>query len=175
MEHQTSQTETIVFDTASGISLEEQEEILAGINAMTGSRLVPKTTVTRAKKKGFLFPLYVNIGAFALLLLGFMLLFFLHGHDEQQIRDSSSLLGNTERILIQQIRQETNRQINEKDNEINNILSKLSAVDSEYQEEYNILLTYLMEERAGILEDSRLREAAIRTHAEERTSLGIEQ
>ena len=32
----------IVFDRSSGISLEEQQEILAGINAMTGgSRLVP--------------------------------------------------------------------------------------------------------------------------------------
>ena len=47
----------VVFDTSSGISLEEQQEILSGINAMSGgSRLVPEAAVTEAKKRGFLFP-----------------------------------------------------------------------------------------------------------------------
>ena len=56
--------ETIAFDSSSGISLEEQQEILAGINAMAiGSRVVPQAAVTEAKKRGAMFPLFVNIGA----------------------------------------------------------------------------------------------------------------
>ena len=184
---------TIVFDTTSGISLEEQQEILEGINAMaSGSRIATEADVIEAKKRGFLFPLFVNIGAIFLLVLGFVLLSLFHGQDEQDIRESSATLGHTERKLIQEIRYETNRQINEKEEEINKILSMLSEADTEYhllqgsvesltedqreraaallqmQAEYRLTLSGLQEERAAILEDSRLREAALRSHAEER-------
>jgi chromosome segregation ATPase len=197
--------ETIVFDTTSGISLEEQEEILAGINAMAvGSRLVPEAEElkTAAKKKGYIFPLAVNITAVVLLGLGFLLLSLFHNSGEQQIRESRAVLGLTERMLIQEIRQETSRLIGEKEIEINNILSMLSAVDTEYRvlyesvetlteaqreraayllmmhEEYQRTLSLLQDERAMILEDARLREANLRAHAEERASelsLRIEQ
>ena len=194
---------TIVFDTSSGIPLEEQQEILAGINAMAGgTRIVPEAVVTKASKKGFVFPLFVNIGALVLLGLGFSLLFFLHGHDEQEIRDSSATLGLTERKLIQEIRKETNRQIDEKEKEIDDILSKLSATDAEYrdlqasvetlteaqqeraaylsnlQEEYHDTLSALNDEKAKILEDSMESEAALRAQAEEKTkelSSAVEQ
>ena len=190
---QAASSEEIVFDTASGISLEEQQEILAGINAMTvGNRLAGGAPEIKAKKKGFLFPLCVNIGALALLALGFALLLFYHGNDEQEIRESSAAVGLTERKLIQEIRRETYRQISEKEDQINDIMSKLSAADEEYrtlqgsvetlteanqerasyllsmQEEYRLTLSGLQEEKTGILEDSRLREAELRSHAEER-------
>ena len=183
----------IVFDTTSGISLEEQQEILAGINAMSGgNRLVPEAAVTVAKRRGILFPLFVNIGAIILLVLGFVLLSHFHVQDEQGIRENSATLGLTERKLIQEIRQQTNRQISEKEHQINDILSKLSDADAEYQalqgslesltqaqkeravallqmqEEYRSTLSGLQEEKAGILEDSRQREAALRTQAEEK-------
>ncbi|MDR3166788.1 MAG: hypothetical protein LBT93_02500 [Treponema sp.] len=61
----------IVFDTTSGISEEEQREILAGIEGIAGeNRIVSPSRPLKeeAKKRGFLFPLLVNI--FALLLLG---------------------------------------------------------------------------------------------------------
>jgi chromosome segregation ATPase len=187
------ETGTILFDTASGISLEEQQDILAGINAMAGgSRLTPEAAVTKPKKKGFLFPLFVNIGALVLLISGFALLGFFNGNDEQEIRESRSTLGLTERMLIQEIRQETDRQIREKENQIDDVLLKLQAVDAEYkelqisvetmtaaqkqraavllvlQEEYQRTLFGLNEEKAGILEDSRQREADLRAQAEER-------
>jgi hypothetical protein len=187
------ETGAIVFDTASGISLEEQQEILAGINAMAvGSRLAPEITVTEAKKKGFLFPLFVNIGALVLLVSAFFLLAYLNFNDEQEMRESSSTLGLTELMLIQQIRQDTDRQIREKENQINEVLLKLQSVDAEYkslqmsvedltaaqkqraasllilQEEYRRTLLGLNEEKAVILEDSRQREADLRAQAEER-------
>jgi len=183
----------IIFDTTSGISLEEQQEILAGINAMAvGGRLSPEITVTKAKKNGFLFPLFVNIGALVLLVSAFILLAYLNSNDEQEMRESSSTLGLSELVLIQHIRQDTDRQIREKENQINEVLLKLQAVDAEYkslqmsvedmtaaqkqraalllilQEEYRHTLLGLNEEKAGILEDSRQREADLRAQAEER-------
>jgi archaellum component FlaC len=190
------ETGTVVFDAASGISLEEQREILAGINAMAagnkfpdGSKLPDDTAVTKAKKNGALFPLLVNIGALALLASAFILLAFLNGNNEQEIRESRSSLGLSELGLVQQIRQETDRQIREKENQINDILLKLQAVDAEYkdlqmsvddmtaaqkqraasllilQDEYQRALLGLNEEKAGILEDSRQREADLRAKA----------
>jgi hypothetical protein len=195
--------ETIDFDTTSGISLEEQQEILAGINAMAiGSRLVPEAAVIEAKKKDHIFPLAVNIGALFLLGLGFLLLILFLNSGEQQIRESTAVLGLTERLLIQEIRQETNRLISEKENEISNILLLLSAVDAEYrvlsesletltaaqreraayllsmQEEYQRSLAVLQDERIRILEDARIMEANLRTQAEESArelTLRIEQ
>ena len=194
---------TVVFDTSSGISLEEQQEILESINAMSGgNRLAPEAAVTKAKKKGFLFPLFVNVAALILLAGGFFLLTLFHGQDEQEIRESSATLGLTERKLIQEIRQETSRRLKEKENEISDILSKLSAVDAEYQAlyssvetlteaqkerasyllamqaEYHSSLSGLEDEKDRILEDSRQREASLRTQAEERAgelSLQLDQ
>ncbi|MCL2381080.1 MAG: hypothetical protein FWC64_05740 [Treponema sp.] len=184
---------TIVFDSSSGISLEEQQEILDGINAMTGTnRLVSEATVIKAKRRGFLFPVLVNVAAVVLLAAGFVLLSHFHVQEEQGIREGSVALGVTERALIHEIRQETSRLIREKEDEINSILQMLFAADSEYrllqdslevltesqqaraaallqmQEDYRHTLSGLHEERARILEDSRLREAVFRAQAEDR-------
>jgi chromosome segregation ATPase len=197
------ETGTIVFDTASGISLEEQQEILAGINAIAGeNRLTPDVSVIEAKKKGFLFPLFVNIGALVLLILGFIILGHLHNNDEQEIRESRSVLGLTERMLIQEIRQDTERQIREKEIQISDVFLRLQAVDAEYKdlqvsvenmtaaqkqratsllvlsEEYQRMLLGLNEEKARILEDSRQREADLWAQAGEKAkalSSGREQ
>ena len=193
----------IVFDTSSGISLEEQKEILDSINAMAqGSHLAGEAPVIKARKNGVLFPIFVNICALAVLGLGFFLLFFLHGRDEQNIETGSAVLGITERKLIQEIRLETGRQLSEKDEEINDILAKLSSADAEYlvlqesvdslteeqkeraayllsmQDEYHSTLSGLEEEKSRILENSRQRESALRIQAEERAgalSMQIEQ
>ena len=198
------ETGTIVFDTASGISLEEQKEILAGINAIAGeNRLAPELAVTEeAKKKSFLFPLFVNVGALVLLISAFGILGLFHNNDEQEIRESSSVLGLTERMLIQEIRNDTERRIREKESQIGDVLLRLHAVDAEYKdlqvsvesmtaaqkqraasllilsEEYQRMLLDLNEEKARILEDSRQREADLWAQAEEKAkalSSGTEQ
>ena len=188
--------DTIVFDAASGISLEEQQEILDGINAMAGERRLsgggPESeAIAGARKKGFLFPLLVNACALALLGAGFFLLFFIQRQDDGDIRRVSAGLGYTERTLIQEIRRETSRRISEKETEIDGIRSMLSSADAEYrillgsvetlteeqkeraayllamQEEYQDTLLVLQNEQARIIEDSRMQEAALRAQAEE--------
>ena len=196
----------IILDASSGISLEEQQEILAGINAMAaGSRIVPEAAVSEAKKKSFLFPLLVNIGALVILGAGFALLFFLNGSEEQNIRESSAALGHTERRLIQEIRRETNILLGEKEEEINSVLEKLSAADAEYNmlqasvesmtaaqreraahllnvlEENRRSLSELQAERAGIIDDALNQEAAFRArddqagHGEENPGPAMEE
>ena len=101
----TDPTGTVAFDTSSGISIEEQQEILEVINTITGgSRLVPETSDAKPKKKGFLFPLFVNMAAIIILAAGFYFLSRVHVQDEQEIRSNSADLGLTERKLIQEIR-----------------------------------------------------------------------
>jgi chromosome segregation ATPase len=187
--------EKIVFDTASGFSVEEQREILNEINALARKTRIaapeePLKTV--AKKRGLLFPVLVNIGALLLLVSGFFLLMYFHSREDADIREGSIVLGLTERKLIQEIRQETSRLIGEKEKEINDYLAKLADAGAEYreleasveslteeqqqraeyllmvQDEYRGAITGLQEERAKILEEARSRETELRAQAEAR-------
>ncbi|MDR0720642.1 MAG: hypothetical protein LBF78_13470 [Treponema sp.] len=185
----------IVFDTSSGFSVDEQREILNQINSLTVEKGIvpaPGDLKAEAKKKGVLFPLLVNIAAIILLSGGFFLLLFFHGQDEAGIRQGTTTLGLTERKLIQEIHEETQKRLSEKENEINSILSALSDASREsreleasvgtlteeqrlraqqlkdIQEEYHNTLANLQAERTKILEDARLREAELRAQAEAR-------
>jgi len=185
----------IVFDTSSGFSITEQQEILDKINSLSVEKsLVPQEGLfqNEAKKRGLWFPLVVNGAALLCLVLGFLLLRSFQSRDDQDIREGSGLLDLTERTLIQEIRHETSRLLTEKEKEINDILALLAEAGAEYsqlqlsvntltenqkarseylfnlQDEYQDILSQLQEERARILEDSRLREIALRAQAEER-------
>ncbi|MCL2093857.1 MAG: hypothetical protein FWH12_06650 [Treponema sp.] len=180
----------IPFDPASGFSVEEQEEILREIQAIAGEgRLLSEENFPPAKKRGLLFPLLINGVALVILGLGFALLFFFNAQDDQGIRAGSAPLGHTERMLIQEIRSDTIRQLHEKEDEINEVLIRLSQVDMEYRslqnsvealtetqmeraafllgqlDEYRGTIRALQLESAEILEDSRLRETALRLEA----------
>ena len=192
MDQGTDPLDVIVFETSSGISLEEQQEILDGINAASNrNRLVPEAVVTEAKKKDYHFPLLINIIAIAILGLGSLLLTFLYSHDVEAIRENSTTLGITERKLILEIREETNALIKDKERQINDVLLRYRAAEEEYrnlsesvesltdaqqrrvsalliiQEEYRGMLSSLESEKAWILEEARLREARLRARAEE--------
>ena len=175
------------FDPNSGISLEEQQDILDEINKMAAGKRLIGSEALSAKKKGIFFPLAVNVLAIIILGLGFFILSTLHNQDAEGIRLGSAALGLTERILIQEIRQETSRLLGEKDSEINTVVSRLNAADEEYRllqlsvetmteeqrqrafylqnslEEYRISLAGLQNERARIIEDSLIQEAALRS------------
>ena len=57
----------IPFDSASGIPVEEQRQILADINALAKPEPLAAPPRFTAKKRGFRFPLLVNLGAVLLL------------------------------------------------------------------------------------------------------------
>ena len=178
----------IELDPSLGISLDEQKEILESINSISAmNSLSHGDTEIKPKKKAFLFPLIVNIGALIILASGFFFLSILHNQDDEGIREASSALGLSERRLIQEIRQETNRLLTEKESEINDVLNRLSEADSEYRtllasveimseaqreraaylylslEEYRESLLGLQNDRTRIIEESRLQEAGLRS------------
>jgi len=108
----------IVFDSKSGISEEEQREILAKINNIAEKNRLSlaegekgegkgKKTRFKAKKRGGRFPVIVNIIAFAALAAGLILLISMQGKTDARIRTGTRVYNVAERALIEEIRKET--------------------------------------------------------------------
>jgi len=135
--------EEIVFDEKSGISVEEQRDILSKINGIaeknrkqlsrTGSQIVENKgkIIINAQKKDAVFPLAVNIAAVVLLLCGAFLLVSFNGKKDAQVRTGNAVYNLTERALIEEIRKDTADKIAEKEREIAAIVSRLNEIDEE--------------------------------------------
>jgi chromosome segregation ATPase len=169
--------EDIVFDEKSGISLEEQREILSKINGIaeknrrllsqTGSKEDEKKgKVFNAKKNNAVFPLAVNIAAVIILICGAFLLVFLNGKKEAKVRTGNAVYNLTERTLIDEIRKDTAERIAAKDIEIASISSRLNEVGNELSKIYsgNLELTadqITSQERLLAMQNSFLDELAV--------------
>ena len=140
------ETDTVVFDEKSGISVEEQKEILSKINGIAeknrrslsqglpaekGGGKRNAKLVINAKKTGAFFPLAVNAAAIIALCAGAFLLVFFNGRADAQVRKGTAVLNLTERALIEEIRKETAEKINAKEREIASIAMRLEEVDSQ--------------------------------------------
>jgi len=186
----------IIFDEKSGISAEEQKEILSQINGiaeknrqMLSENLPEKIT----GKKGALFPLVVNISAAAILCIGAAFLISFNTRVDEGVRTGNVVFNLTERALIDEIRKDTAEQIAAKEMEIASITSRMEDIDNELLQLYSSNITLSAEqlevrerlvqmqgvfreelsvlntERSQILETSRAREARLRAQLEERT------
>jgi len=136
----------VVFDEKSGISVEEQQEILSKINGIAerNRKLLSQTTqvangkiIINAQKSGAGFPLAVNIAAAGILLIGIFLMFFFYGKKDSQVRIGKAAYDIAERTLIQEIRKDTSEKIAEKEMEITNITTRLDEVDDELAKLYS--------------------------------------
>ncbi|MDR2467563.1 MAG: hypothetical protein LBD22_01220 [Spirochaetaceae bacterium] len=95
----------LTIDTTSGISAEEQREIIANIDAIAGATsiaAVPRKIA--ARKRGVLFPLIINCAALVLLAGGVFLLWRFFKEDDTVIRMTGSSLDSAEGRLIEEIR-----------------------------------------------------------------------
>jgi len=101
----------ITFDAKSGISEEEQREILAKINNIAEknrlSLMEEKSNRFKAKKSGGVFPVIVIIAAAAALAGGLTLLSSIQWKTDAQARTGSRVENSVERALIEEIRKET--------------------------------------------------------------------
>ena len=103
----------IVFDSSSGIPIEEQKEILSEINGIAENRRrhlsqsAGEETIIKAKKSSSLFPLLVNIAALLLLCGGAWFLFYFNGKKDIQVRQGTAVYDLTERALIDEIRRDS--------------------------------------------------------------------
>ena len=184
----------IIIDAKSGISVEEQKEILVQINGIAekNRRSLSRDgkTFLKAKKSGAFFPLAVNIAALLVLCGGAFFLILFNAAKDAQVRTGGEVYNLTEKALIEEIRRETSQRIAAKDAQISLIVSRLEDLDRQLsqfqsgeltaeqlairerllamQNPYREELSHLQEERAQILEESRLREAGLRALLEEK-------
>lgn len=133
------QKEEIILDEKSGISIEEQKEILTQINGIAeknrsllsqGQEQLKKTNIN-AKKTGVFFPLAVNIAAVAVLLCGAAFLIYFNEKVDAQVRTGGAVYNLTEKALIEEIRKDTEEKIAAKEMEIWEIASRLNEVDAQ--------------------------------------------
>jgi predicted nucleic acid-binding Zn-ribbon protein len=111
----------IEIDSASGISVEEQREVIANIDAVagkTGIGVIPKKI--NARRHGFLLPLFINITAYLVLAAGLYGLKIFYTRTDASIRSGGELFS-VEGKLIEEIRGE----FDEARNEINKLNSNL--------------------------------------------------
>lgn len=145
-----AETQEVVFDAKSGISVEEQKEILSQINSIAekNRRLLSQNasalqagakqgSVINAKKNGAFFPLAINIAAVVVLCAGALLLISSNGKMDAQVRTGGAVYNLTERALIEDIRRDTAQKIAAKEKEIASIASRLDEVDSELFQLYS--------------------------------------
>lgn len=133
----------IVIDENTGISVEEQQEILSQINGITekNRRLLSENAANSqhgikkakidAKKSGMFFPLTVNVIAAAALAVGVIVLVSHNNRLDTQVRTGGAVFNITERALIDEIRKDTAAQIAVKEMEISLIALRMEAVDEE--------------------------------------------
>ncbi|MDR3020489.1 MAG: hypothetical protein LBU66_06250 [Treponema sp.] len=194
----------IVFDAKSGISIEEQQEILLSINKIAEKNLQSFSESSRdgaqkremqtinAKKSGSFFPFIVNIAAIIILCGGALFLVLNNSKIDSEVKTGTAVYNIAERALIDEIRKDTSEKIAAKEQEMALITSHMEEVDAQLLQLYSsneelnaeqlaarqellaIQASYwnelegLQEERSRILEDSRSREARLRSQLEER-------
>jgi hypothetical protein len=126
-----------VFDKDSGISKEDQKDILLHIDTVAkSSRIVagPETWKVRPKKRGIALPLVVNLAGALVLAGGLYGLGLVFAPSEESFESSSAQLASAEGRLLQEIKRETEGRIQEKDKEIAAIQQRMASLDSERDE-----------------------------------------
>jgi len=133
----------IDFDAKSGISVDEQKEIMSQIDGIAEKNRrslsqgalsedsKKKSGPLEAKKTGAFFPLTINFAALVVLLGGAFLLISLNGKEDARVRRGTAIYNLTEREVIEAIRRDTAEKILAKDNEIALINSRLEDVDAQ--------------------------------------------
>ncbi|MCL2264846.1 MAG: hypothetical protein FWC22_02280 [Treponema sp.] len=144
-----------IIDEKSGISIEEQKEILTQINGIAeknkqhlsqNNSALDKISVA-ARKKGGVFPLAVNIAAAVILAAGAFLLISFNGRIDINAREGAAVYNLTERALIEKIRKDTAEKIAVKELEMAEIASRLEEVDNELLRIYLNSLDLTLEQR----------------------------
>jgi uncharacterized coiled-coil protein SlyX len=137
MTHNSRDDSGIVFDAKSGISEEEQREILAKIdniaerNRLSLAEGEGKKARFKAKKSGGRFPVIVNVIAFAALAGGLILLISTQGKTDARIRTGTRVYNVAERALIEEIRRETHGEATSELERLNREQTQAAAVEAQ--------------------------------------------
>jgi len=119
---------------ADGITVEDRREILQAIEKVaTGNRITagPESLALHPLRKGFVFPLIVNLLA-ASLTVGILFgLSYLFRQRDRSIEAGGAAMTSAEGKLLQELRRESDSQIQAKDKAIADIQSRLATLDQE--------------------------------------------
>ena len=126
-----------LFDKDSGLSKEDQKEILSDIDKLAKEnqiQITPEVFNIKAIKRGVLFPIIVNIMAITALAAGIAILAFFFKKGEEQLTEDTSAIASTEGKLLQELKRESEAKLQEKSQEISQINAKLLEIDKERQD-----------------------------------------
>jgi len=126
-----------VFDADSGISREDQKDILQQIETVaTGNRIEvsPEVFAVKAAKKGILFPVLVNLAAVVALAGGLAGLYLFFQRGETQLSQSQTGTITAEGKLIETFKKESEAKLLEKNQQINQIQDRLAEIDKQRQD-----------------------------------------
>jgi len=126
-----------VLDEQSGISKEDQQEILAEIERVSEESRIsvtPETMAIKAAKRGFVFPLLVNIFFIVLLAGGGFTLYYFFQRGETVLMEEGSAIVSAEGKLIEELKKESEAALQAKNRQINQIQSQLEDIDKQRRE-----------------------------------------
>ena len=123
-----------VLEEQSGISKEDQQEILEEIERVSEESRIsvtPETMAIKAAKRGFVFPLLVNIFFIVLLAGGGFTLYYFFQRGETVLMEEGSAIASAEGMLIEELKKESEAALQAKNREINQIQSQLEDIDKQ--------------------------------------------
>jgi hypothetical protein len=126
--------EEIVFDPDSGISRDEQKEVLQeidGIATQNRMKVTPDLFRVHAVKRGVLFPLVVIAAAIFASGLGVLTFYLLFQQGETQLTSEQGGSITAEGKLIEQVKKDSAARLEAKNQQINEIQGRLAEIDKE--------------------------------------------
>jgi hypothetical protein len=121
-------------DGIAGISDDDRREILERINEISKKNRIDvgaSRFAFKAKKRGVLFPLLVNLLAVAVTAGALYALSLAFREREAQARSSGSALASAEGTLIRELKRDAESRLSAKDKEIADMQTKLASLDAE--------------------------------------------
>jgi hypothetical protein len=129
--------EEIAFDPDSGISREDQRDILQeidGIATQNRMKVTPDLFKVHAVKRGVLFPLIVIAAAVFASGLGVLTFYLVFQQGETQLTSEQGANITAEGKLIEQVRKDSAARLEAKNQQINEIQGRLAEIDKQRQD-----------------------------------------
>jgi hypothetical protein len=149
---------------ASGIDAKDRAEISARLNELTRKSRInaePSTFVVKAKKKGVLMPVVVNLATILGVALAVFFLVRVFGKEEAETAENGVALQSTEGKLIAELKKESASQLDAKDRQIAEIQQRMAELDRQKND-----LTLSMEARIKAREGELKATMAVEIEAE---------
>ena len=158
-------------DWGSGIDAKDRAEISARLNELTRKSRInaePSTFVVKAKKKGVLMPVVVNLATILGVALAVFFLIRVFGREEAETAENGVALQSTEGKLIAELKKESASQLDAKDREIAEIQQRMAELDRQKND-----LTLSMESRIKAKETELKATMAAEIEAERQRLLAL--